>query len=377
MAFFFSKKPRVRRMALLDVGSSSVGAALAALDVTGKPSIYYTVREVVEPRQQETLADAMLRTLESASKQLIERGAPILSRETGSGHLDTALVSVAAPWQETNVYTKTIERERPFTFTKSMLEQMADEAVSVPSERRESGRTVIATLLNGYEITHPFGKRVKRADAVILSSTIDEEVARSINRIIRRVFHRDMQLTAFAPAAYAVFRDMFPHERDFLVLAVSGEGSDLAFVKHSLLVSVATIPTGIAALLSAAQSVAPKAHIDLIGHQVIDPVRNQRFATNLSTVEEAWLGELVKTLETFTARHALPRTLFLVAEPVARGYLARLLDRPNLRSLWLSDEPLAIIPVEPKHMSTHVRTRAEAEADTALGILALYASRIS
>jgi hypothetical protein len=135
------------------------------------------------------------------------------------------------------------------------------------------------------------------------------------------------------------------------------------------------MPIGLNSLLHAAQSATSKVDINRLTHFVVDPVRNQRFATNLSSIEEAWLAELSKALGGFAARHPLPRTLFVIADPHARSYLARLLDRTSLRSLWLADAPLAIIPVEPKHLSQHVRVRVEAEADTALSLLALYAAK--
>jgi hypothetical protein len=55
-----------------------------------------------------------------------------------------------------------------------------------------------------------------------------------------------------------------------------------------------------------------------------------------------------------------------------REYLVRTLDDPILHSLWLSDEPLHIVPVLPEQFATSIRTAKDANGDIFLAILALY-----
>lgn len=384
----FNSKSR-SSVVLIDIGSSSVGGAYAHYE-DGKPvAMYYSVRQDIEQRTTESanedIGTAMLRTLEAVCTELIEKGAPTLRRETGSGHAASVVVSVAAPWQETKVRTETIAPGKSFVFTRSLLSEVVSSHEQIPEGRVRSGESVIATILNGYEIRNPIGMRAKRAEVVILSSTLDSQITKEIQKRVRHFYHtHNITFAAFAPIAYAVMRELYPHEKDFLVLDVSGEGTDLAFVKNGLLVDVATTPHGTNALLTATRTAermtveeeARAARATFVPPNYVNPDRNARFASRVEAAKEEWLLDLTGLLKQFAESHPLPRTLFLLADDGARDYLRRALDSQTLHSLWLSDEPLSIIPVLQEQFSSRVKAVAEAEGDIFLAILALYQQKV-
>ncbi len=114
----------------------------------------------------------------------------------------------------------------------------------MPEDRISFGESVIATILNGYDIPDPIGKKVNRAEVVILSSTLERDATEQIQKRVRRLYHTHaIGFIGFAPAAYAALRDLYPHERDFLILDVTNENTNLAFVRHGLLVDVGTLPS--------------------------------------------------------------------------------------------------------------------------------------
>lgn len=370
----FSFKKKGRAVALVDIGSASVGGAFAYYQEGEQPVIYYTVRVSVEPRAEETITNSMLRSLAEVERRLIEEGAPALHREVGSGRIDSVLVSVGAPWQDTSIGTRSIQENKPFTFTHGLLTKATDTIGGASEGRIESGRTVIATMLNGYETANPFGKKAKRADLVILSSTLEKEASKAILASLRRAFHtHTVSLTAFAPAAYAVFRDLYPHQKDFIVLDVSGAATDAAFVKRGLLAGVRTVPHGIHELLAGGVVAAGGSKIPSLG--IIDPLRNATFNARANDLEQTWLLGLREVFTQFAGEHALPRMMFLLADEDARDFLKRILERSELRSLWLSDDPLSIVPIAPSHLAPYVKTRGIAEGDLFLALLALYFSK--
>lgn len=368
-------KPTRQSVALIDVGSASVGGAFAHFEASEQPTVYYTARVPLERREGESAADSMLRSLGILSNILVNGGAPVLRSETGNAHIDAVVVSISAPWQETSVRVERVEDEHPFVFTHALMEQVTRRGLKEHPERVRTGESVISSILNGYEVENPFGKKTKRADLVILSSTLERTVASAVQKVLRQAFHTaDITFTAFAPLSYAVLRDLYPHEKDFLILEVEGEQTDLAFVKHGLLTDIASLPQGTNALLQAVSSVS---HPELMQtgdteRGLIDAKRNEAFASEISKVKEEWLASLTSALKGFAGRHALPRTIFLLADADARGFLEGLLDTPSIHALWLSDEPLGIIAMSPLHLSQHVRTRGKARGDVFLAMMALY-----
>lgn len=373
----FSRKTS-RSVALLDIGSSSIAGAYIVYGSDGIPTFYYTVRLPIETREEAAIEDDMLRTLEALTDLLVKEGAPVLREAVGSGNVDEVVASIGAPWQETTVRTESIEEENGFVFTKSILKK-ATEANNpgITEGRIESGESVVATVLNGYETSQPIGKQVKRADVVILSSTLDKKVASDVERTLRRAFHsHEVSLTAFAPVAYQVLKDLYPHQKDFLILDVSGTATDLAFVKSGLLVDVKCVHHGVQDLMKAARaSGISGTGLTGLGADtggIIDPARNAHFTTRVGSVQQAWLDGLKEALTEIGSRHPLPRSLFLLADEDVRDYLRRLLHNETLHSLWLSEEPLAITPVLREQLATSVTYRGAAEGDTYLAMLAVF-----
>ena len=140
-----------KSIVLVDVDSASVGGAYARFSKKKPPRVYFTARLPIEPRGNTPVEEDMVRTLGELAKLLVEKGAPVLFRETGSGHVDGILASIGSPWQQTAIEVKTIEdKDKTFTFTRAMLES-AVKGMTVPEGRVSSGELVVATLLNGYE----------------------------------------------------------------------------------------------------------------------------------------------------------------------------------------------------------------------------------
>lgn len=374
MALFSFGKKKTRAVALIDIGSASVGGAYAQYEDGKPPIVYYTARVDVEVREGEAVKDSMLRSLSFLERLLVEEGAPALRRETGSAVIEKVLVSVAAPWQDTVVTTANMQQRRPFTFTHAHLADAIEKVANVSPGRVSSGHMVVATILNGYETTNPFGKRVTRAELVLLASTIEKEVAHAIETSLRRAFHTNaIELTAFAPVAYTVFRDLYPHQKDFVVLDVSGTGTDVAFVKRGLLVEVRSIAYGTHDLLAAARKAGHRT--EERGSDLLDSAANGAFAKETAEAERVWLEGLREAFGSVASAQALPRTVLLLADPEARDYLKRTLEQSMLRSLWLSDDPLSVISVTPSQLAARVKTRGLGEGDLFMALLALYAMR--
>jgi hypothetical protein len=374
MGLFGGKKKSIS-IALIDIDSSSIGGGLAHIQFGEQPILYFTTRQDIEAREHEEVSEAMLRTLEEVASRLVALGGPVLRKETGSGHIDRILVSVGAPWQKTAIRIEAVSETKPFIFTQALLSEITKKGQKIPEGYVTSGESVIATLLNGYEIPKPFGKKVTRADMIILSSLLDEKVAKIIEKTLRKTYHTHaLALTTFASVAYAGFRDIYPHENDFLVLEVSGEATDIAFVKRGLLVDVASIAHGINDLMRGSGNKEELATSDL-SHALIDSTRNARFGARVEETEKTWLENIVKVLQEASVRHALPRTLFLLAEPDSREYLRRLLDASSMRSLWLTDDPLRVISVVPAHFAQFIKTRGNADGDVSLALLALFSKK--
>lgn len=381
---WFFGRPSVPSAVLIDCTASRAAGAYAFYPPGKNAVICYSAEVPVQQRSDESLDDALLRALDRVGKKLIEEGAPELRRQTGSGRPDHVLVSIGAPWLTSQVRVHRANPGKEFTFTKRLLSELlaSDE---LPKEGKMSlPDIVISTSLNGYDTTDPIGKRTKRAEVVVLASTVDSAIAQEIRTRLRRLYHtHDIRITGFGAAAYGALRERFAHERDFLILDISARSTDLAFIKNARLVDVAALPTGFDSLLVAVRSAERMTLEEEQGRSprldtgqqpgYINPERNERFSKRANDARAAWIAGLVPLFKGFAERHALPRTLFLLAEPTAQAYVKTALDSPDVHALWLSDEPLSIIPVTAEQLASSVHARGQAEPDVFLALLALYA----
>ncbi len=384
MALFAPKKTRTS-FALFDCNSTSVGGALAHIEGGNLPLIYYTVRQPIETREHETSSEAMLRTLASVAEALSTKGGPTLRSETGSGHIDRVLVCIGTPWQKTSIRIEALSEQKPFLFTQALVSDILKKDTSIPEGFTKSRESIIGTLLNGYETSQPYGKKVNRAEIVVLSSYVQNDIAEKIEKVVRKTYHTHaLTVTAFASVAYTALHELYPHEKDFLVLEVSGEATDIAFVKRGFLVDITSLSHGLNDLLRSAKTIGKKVTQEVSagdsateptpssGSTMILPKRNEVFSTHVEEIEKEWLQNIVQALKEASDRHALPHTLFLLADPEVREYLSRLLDSNSMRSLWFSQDPLRILQVIPSHFAQVVKVRGEADGDVYLELLALY-----
>lgn len=364
-------KPVRQTVALVDIGSSSVGGAYAHFEPASAPTLYFTARIPITRREGEEAGKSMLRALEELGHVMVRYGGPVLRKELKTGHASCVLASIASPWQETRVRVETISEEKPFLFTRQLLHETAKKSAQVIEGRREADEAVIATLLNGYEIGNPFGKKAKRADLIILSSSLEDDVAGKIEKTLRHAFHNNhVVTTAFAPLSYAVIRDMYPHEKDFLIVDVTGEATDFIFVKQGILTDVSSVPLGAHSLITSLKKESNTCPVEPM--TLPTPTTKGSGASETNASQEAWKSAVCTVLRDFKTRHALPRSVFLLADEPIRAFMEGLLDSRDVHSLWLSDEPLTVIALCPEHLAQFVRTRGEAEGDVFLAMLALY-----
>ena len=358
---------RAASAVVIDIGSTSIGGAYVRFPGSASPVVDFTLRMPIEAPGDGTRPDVYLqRALHTLVSALIETGLPAFARQ-GGHHPDRVYVSVGAPWQETNMETETIAHEKPFTFTQGMLAQALSRHADLMKGRRVLHKEIVATLLNGYETPEPVGKRASRAEILTLSSLMDSELMSLITTEVKRLMPTGGVLIApFQSLAYAVLRSQYPYEKEFVLMRVSGEVTSLLFTSRGLVTHAAQVPVGlkdIEGLLDAQMRILP-----VNGRP---PVPMAQAAS--ADIGRAWMEGVKTGLKEYTERHALPRIMYLVAPEFASASLKRLMDTPDLRALWLSDEPLTVIPVISRLLSSLIQHQGEAEPDVMLDLIVLFA----
>ncbi len=339
MSFFdtlFHKKKDGESVILIDIGAESVAGAYVRYEETETPALLYSRSLPIEIHAGEAHERAMLRALGVLGNDLIREGAPVLARHTGSGSADKILVSVDAPWQETDVRTEHFEESEPFVFTKGLVDARLEETRAGLPEKLLVDESIIGTILNGYETRSPYGKRARRATIIVLTSLIRKDVANSIIQTFESLFHtKDILPIAGNSLRYQVMRELFPHERDAIILDATG-GS---------LTSVALVRKGVFASLVQVSN---------------------------SSESDSWVSTVKEEFAEIAKRYPLPRTIFLLAREPEILSLQEKLESADFGALWFSDTPPKIIPVLRSNIPGAIRQVSIRPADIVLLFMAFY-----
>ncbi len=333
---FHHKKRAAESVVLIDIGASSVAGAYARYLEGGPTELLYSRRLPIEIRKDETHGRAMLRALDILGNDLVREGAPVLARVVGKGNVDVVLVSIDAPWQETKVHTERFEQKEPFVFTKSLITKRLEEVNAAPPDKTLVDESIIGTILNGYGTRSPYGKKAHRASVIVLTSLIERQIANSIISALESLYHTKRVIPiAGSSLRYQAIRDIFPHERDALILDATGRS----------LTSISLVRKG--------------NFVDLI---------------HVSTPSDdgAWVPTITSELADLAKRYPLPRTIFLLTRESETSALRQKLDAANFASLWLSANPPKIIPVSRNHVAGSIKQTAATPPDIVLLFMTLY-----
>jgi hypothetical protein len=350
----FGSKEKTKSLVLVDISSSSVGAAYARTTPNGPTVLVHSVRAPIAASSTDISTELMLRTLDGVLRDLRQNGAPALHKLSGSG---------------SEIHIETLVEEKLFTITETLLLE-AKKKIKTPEGYYRSEESILGSVLNGYETPEPVGKRAKRAEIIVLSATIKEETAKLLRSTLGTFSSlHAVNFTELPSLIARAAKTVFPHEKDYLALRVSGEATELVLVKHGFPIFIATVPTGLDAFRHAAQENGFSSFPD--GGDSIDRTKSVGLDIKLADTERRWVSALITHLSTFTEKHALPRTVFLITEEHAGAFLRRVLDAPDMHALWLSDEPLAVIRLESKQFNTNVVYAHEDSDDVVLSMLGL------
>ncbi|OGG78547.1 hypothetical protein A3A36_00175 [Candidatus Kaiserbacteria bacterium RIFCSPLOWO2_01_FULL_52_12b] len=341
---FFHKK-HSESVVFIDIGASSVAGAYAHYAEGEVPALLYTRRLPIELHKDEPHETAMLRALHVLGDALIREGAPTLMRATGRGDAGTILVSIDAPWQETRVRAEKFEQKDPFIFSKSIVARALKETYVAMPGKVLADESIIGTTLNGYETHNPYGKKVHRAAIVILTSLIDERIANGIATTLRNLYHtKNVLLIAGSSLRYQTLRAVFPHESDMLILDATGSLTSIALVRKNFLVTV----------------------------NEMSPASGPPAESSDAVTPDAWIQRIKDELVEIAKDFPLPRTIFLLAQESEIASLQKSLEAAKLGGLWLSDNPLTIVPVLASHMNGSIRQVTATPPDLPLLLMTLF-----
>lgn len=389
MAFsFFGKDKQDDSLALLiDIGSSSVGVALARLEAGKPPHILATVREDIA--LQEVLFSArflssMLRSLERALKGVQE-----MKKVTGApAH---TFCTLSSPWFILKTRHIQVARDKSFQVTEDILADFfAEDVERLKEELKKTLPTsdiaiiekkIIQMRLNGYEIKNPYGQTTDRMELTTTVSISSKRVIESIERKVGQIFHTNtLHFGAFPVVAFSAIRDIFPEDQNFIFLDVTGEATDASLINRDILVGTVSFPFGKNFFIREISSALRTPHeeaaslFNMFLEDTLEASKRKKIGETIAYAEEEWLKRLGKSLTELALQGALSRKVFFTADANMAGLFLKLI--PRVRSEALINIALEIQNLDQLILANFVTFDTEVVRDPFIVVEVLLATKV-
>ncbi len=251
MGIFGKSKDKDELILVLSLGSSYVGGALFWARSSGIPKIIFSVREPI-PLQEKIDSNILLSfTIKSLDTVLNK----IYMAKLGAPKRIFCVLS--SPWLVSQTRIINIKKNTPFVFNSKLADELTQKEIKVFEEENlkkysDTSNAVraielknIQTMLNGYETSEPLNQKAKELEMTIFVSISGEQVLQKIENTVGRHFHSGpIKFSSFTMATFTVVRDMYPEKKNFLLVYIGGEVTDISMVKKGALRESISFPLG-------------------------------------------------------------------------------------------------------------------------------------
>ncbi len=356
MSIFPWNKEKNKLVLVFDIGSSSVGGALFWTQKSGTPKIAFSTREPIileEKIKIERFLYLMTKSLEIVVHRI---------HKSNIGAPEQIFCVLSSPWHASQTRIIRLEKNTPFLFTSKLALDLIQKEISFfeeeylekypdmknPVRSIEFKNTKI--MLNGYETTKPLDQKTKELEMTLFISISPEQVLKNIEKTIKRHFHiPDIKFSSLMMASFAVMRDMYADQDNFLLVDIGGEVTDISMVKNDILRESISFPLGINSIIRGVASALKsplyeaKSLISLFkdNHATGSAVKNVGPA--IDKLKNEWLVKFQESLSNLSKDISLPATIFLLVDEEMSDFFSEIIRTEQFSQYTLTESKFKIV----------------------------------
>lgn len=206
------------------------------------------------------------------------------------------------------------------------------------------------TVLNGYGTSKPLNQKVKELIMTIFISMSPDQVLQKIENAIGRHFYsKDIKFSSFVMSSFAVARDMFVHQENFLLIDIGGEVTDISMIKKDILCASISFPIGKNFIIRGVSSALncsldeAKSLISLYkdGHMVRPTEKKIEPIINKLKIE--WLKKFQESLVNLSNDISIPATIFITVDQDLVHFFTETIKNEQFNQYTLTESKFRII----------------------------------
>ncbi len=326
----FSSSKKEKSVLLFHIGTGSIGTSLVTnlkqSDKYIKPNVIYSSRTPFSFKENLSFSEfveEMVKSLETSLRNFEKAKLP---------PPDAIHCVLASPWYVSQTRVIQIEKNVPFVYTKKFEEDLVKKEIerfaterNLDTGEKDGGaqvidKQIIQIKLNGYSYVDPYEKKAKKAELAIFLSVSPTFLIERIRNTIKKTLNaKSVFFSSFVFMSFIVFRDIYKETKDFLIIDVGSEVTDIAFVRNDLLEGSTSFPSGknfilrrlVAGLKMSNDEVVSLMQLYQDGN--IETGMKERIDKFLLPAKNEWLKHFQNSLFTLSNNLTLPDAIFLTA----------------------------------------------------------------
>ncbi len=382
MSIFRSGFKKEKIVAILDIGSASVGGALISLNENSSPKVLVSFREDMVFQRDLNLdrfTSSMLVALERVLVKL---------EKSGEKKPHTFFCILSSPWYESETKIIGIKKDKSFIVTHKILDELIEkEVASFHGDIKEDDTQIIdiqniQIKLNGYETNNPYGKYVENVKIALFIGLGSKKILEKIKDKVSRVFHSSkIVFSTFSLSAFSVVRDIFTDVNNFLLLDITGEVTDVTLVKDGVLIKTVQFPMGknfilrrIASGMNTSLQEA-KSLLNILNTDKIDKMTRTRIESVLHDARKDWLASFIQVVTSLSKEVFIPNTMFFTADGDIADWFIESVKREELKKLTTTNEIFDVKFLDAKVLEKFCLFKEGTKKDPFIILEAVFANR--
>jgi len=388
MGIFLGAKNKDELALVFDLGSSSVGGALFLMQKSGVPKMIYSIREPIGLEKSisfDRFLSLTLKSLDQVSNKICL---------AGLGAPKKVFCVISSPWYASQTRSIVLKKDTPFIFTPKLANELTQKEIGIFEEEcrekytHDSNKVTLIELknmqilLNGYPIDKPANQKISELEMTVFVSMSGEEILEKIKETIGRHFYsKNVLFSSFAMASFAVARDMFVHQENFLLIDIGGEVTDISMVKKDILRASISFPLGrnflvrgIASILDCTLdealsyvSLYKEGHITDAALKKVEPVINK--------LKNEWLVKFQESLVNLSNDISIPATIFLTIDQELADFFTETIKSEQFNQYTLTESKFKVVFLGTQALHGVALFEENVSRDSFLIIEAIYINR--
>ncbi len=355
MKIFSSSKKEDELFLVFDMGSASVRGAVFTIDSKKVPHILFSVSEPIKLKDELVFEDFFNSTIGALD---IVLGKIFLFR-VGAPKKIFAILSSA--WFVSEIRNISYTSEKSFVFDEKFADNLIQKEIAKLTEEYSHKDSEFRDMtpielrntkisLNGYPVDKPLKQKTKNVEMSIFVSLSSKLFTQKVEEVVNKYFNvENVKFSSFVMASFAVVRNMFLYQDNFLLIDISGEVTDISMVKKDILNSSISFPFGVNVIL---RNIAKNFNCSMYNAKSLyllyknnqaDEATMKKIDFIIKTLAKDWLRKFQESLTNFSNDISIPSTIFLTVEEDFASFFSETIKSDQFHQYTLAESKFKIV----------------------------------